>query len=367
MPGTHHANPKGAAARRVAAIAATAVACLVAVGCGDDGNDDQAAGGSGAESGAKEINVGLAMIGPKNDQGFSQSHYEGVTAAAEEVEGVELGGVVENNSDAQKRIDAFRNLAPNNNLVIGASVTFVDTASTVAPEFPDTYFIINSPPAPEKIDNLTSLVLEEGQPSVLAGVAMASLTKTKKIGVVAGAEVPASEHKIGGVTLGAEQVDKSVTVADTLTGDYNDVAKAKDAAAALIADGADQILADLDVGVKGVYQAVKESGKDVGVIQVIDLDCEEDPSVVGAVIYDNSVLMKEAISNYAAGTLEPGAKFFTLRTPEVLRFEMCPEYADDPKIAQKVEETEAAILDGSLELPVGGVLNERPSYEVQED
>lgn len=366
MLGTY-AHPKGATTRRVLTIAATAVACLVAVGCGDDGDDDQAAAGSGTGSGAKEINVGLAMIGPKNDQGFSQSHYEGVTAAESEVEGVKLGGVVENASDAQKRIDAFRNLAPNNNLVIGASVTFVDTATTVAPEFPDTYFIINSPPAPEKIDNLTSLVLEEGQPSVLAGVAMASLTKTKKIGVVAGAEVPASEHKIGGVTLGAEQVDPSVTVADTLTGDYNDVAKAKDAAAALIADGADQILADLDVGIKGVYQAVKESGKDVGVYQVIDLDCDEDPSVVGSVIYDNSALMKEAISEYAAGSMEPGAKFFSMKTPEILRFEMCPKYAEDEKVAKAVEDTKAAILDGSLELPRGEVLNERPSYPVQED
>jgi basic membrane protein A and related proteins len=336
----------------------------IAAGCGDD-DDDSGDGGSGGASTEETTNVGLAMIGPKNDKGFSQDHYEGVIAATEELP-VKLNGTVENSADAQKRLDAFRNLAPNNDLVIGASVTFVDTATTVAPEFPDTDFIINSPPAPKKIDNLTSLVLEEGQPSVLAGVTMATLTKTKKIGVIAGAEVPASEHKIEGVKVGAGEVDPEVRVADTLTGDYNDVAKAKDAAAALIANDVDQILGDLDVGIQGVYEAVKESGKDVGVYQVIDLDCKEDNSVVGAVIYDNGALMQEAITEYKDGSLKPGAIFFSMKTSEILRFELCPKYEKNKKLVQKLEETEAAILDGSLELPRGAVLNELPAYKIQE-
>jgi basic membrane protein A len=353
------------ATRKRAFACALAAGALALAGCG---GDDEASTSGGGDSGGsaptetKEIKVGLGTIGPRNDKSFSQSHVEGVQQAEKDTPGVKLTSIVDNLEDPTRRIDAFKNLAPTNDLIIGGSATFNQTAEAVAPQFPDKHFIVSTGGTEKKLDNVTSLVPEEGQSAVVAGAVMASLTKTKKVGAIGGAEIPPTMISIAGVKAGIADTDPSIAFSDTIVGNFNDAAKAKQAAQAMIDEGVDQIFAFLDAGVQGVYQAAEESGKDVNVYSIITLNCEDSKTLVGSAMQENKVMISQAIADFAAGALEPGTVFYTLKSPEIVRFQLCPQWEEKPEVAKIVEETTKRIVDGDLEVPADA-LNPRPSFD----
>jgi basic membrane protein A len=339
-------------------IAIGALMVTATAACGSSDSIGASGGGDG------DIKVGLSTIGPRNDKSFSQAHYEGVVQAEKEIDGVTLEGLVENADTPQGRIDAFKNLAQaGNDLILGGSAGFADAAPAIGPLYPDKTFVVSTGATQDKFDNVTSLVPDEGLAAVPAGAVMAKLSKTGTIGFVGGAEIPPTVQSLAGVKAGAQSVDRNVKVSSTIVGDFNDVAKAKAATEALIANGADQIFAFLDAGIQGVYQAAQP--KDIAVYQIISLRCDEYANVVGSAVENAGQLMVDAIKSYKDGTLEPGAIFYGLTSPEYLRFDLCPKYKGDPEIADLVKKTTDDVNSGALELPAD-VKNARPSYEVTE-
>lgn len=348
---------RGTARSRVAVGLVGVLASLSAAACGGS----SPAGSDNADADATK--VGLSTIGPRNDRSFSQAHFEGVTRAEAELDGVSLAGVVENADTSQARIDAFKNLALGNDLIVGGSAGFADAAPAVAPQYKDKHFIVSTGATKDKYDNVTSLVPDEGLAAVPAGAVMAKLSKSKVIGFIGGAEIPPTMQSLDGVKAGAASVDENVKVSSTIVGDFNDVAKAKSGAEALIAAGADQIFAFLDAGIEGVYQAAE--GTDVGVYQIISLRCDEAASVVGSAIEDAGLMIFDAIERFKKGELEAGTTFYGLTSPQYLRFELCPAYADRADIADLVKKTTEDVISGALKLPAA-VTNARPGYAVTE-
>jgi basic membrane protein A len=344
-----------------------AIGVLVAVtGCGSDdsaSSDSPAADTPAEGDGAKKIRVGLVLNGPRNDKSFAQSHYEGLLRAEKEIPGVELVSTIENADTPQKRIDAYKNLAPKVDVVYGAGAYFTETAPAIAPLFPKVKFLISTGATAEKIDNVTSFVPDEGLTALAAGATSAKLTKSKKIGFIGGAEIPPTLQSLAGMKVGAKEVDPSVTVASTIVGDFNDVAKAKAAADAQIADGVDQIFAFLDAGIQGVYQAA--GPKKIPVHQIITLRCDEYEHVLGSAMQDNQAIVLDGLKQVAEGKLESGATFYTLKTPEILKYEMCPTYKEDPELQAVVDDITERFNSGELKVPAD-VQNARPEYEVIE-
>ena len=121
---------------------------LVGAACG--GGDDETPSGSAAGSGS--YSVGMALPGPKNDKGFNQSHYDGLNAAAEKYGFT--ANVVENVVDPQARIDAMKNLAADNDLVIGVGGEYAEPGLTAAPQFPDVQFAVINGEVDPDIPNL---------------------------------------------------------------------------------------------------------------------------------------------------------------------------------------------------------------------
>lgn len=355
--------------RRNMRVSGRSTLCAALVGlamgvaaCG--GGDDEAGGGSGgapAGDAAKETKVGLATIGPKNDKAFSESHWRGLQQAEKEIDGVELTAVLDNREDPQGRIDAFRTLAASNDLIVGASATFAQTAESIAPQFSDKHFIVSSGATEKKLDNVTSIVPDEGLPAYVAGVVMAKLSKTGTIGVLGGAEIPPTEQTIAGVRAGAQAENPDVEVLTNIIGNFNDAAKAKEAAKAMIDDGADQIFGFLDAGVQGLYQAGEESGKEIGAYNIIVQDCSDYENLVGTATLDNGQLMFTAVKDFVAGELEPGVRFVGLEEPELQTLALCPKYEKNDEIKKATQETIDAINNGEIDVPAD-VLNPRPDY-----
>jgi basic membrane protein A len=331
--------------------ACIAIVCSMALSA--CGGSDQ--GGKSAASGSakKTVKIGLVLIGPKNDRSFSQGVYEGALQVAKESGGrVEVTAVVENVFEPQAAVEAFRNLATaGNDVVYGGATFFAAAVEAVANDFPDTRFMAAAPPLEKFYPNVTTVVQQSGQPSFLAGVVMATLSKGRTVGWIGGGEGPTTDVSRVGLKAGVEYVDPKVKVRETITGDYNDAAKAKPAAEAQIATGADQVFSYLDAGVQGVYEATKGKA-DTGVYQIVNLDCSASPNVAGSAILNAKQFSIDTLKAFSEGSLKPGAIFYTLKSPGVLRLELCPDLlAKNPKLQDLVDKTTQKIVDGEIQLP----------------
>jgi basic membrane protein A len=324
-------------------------------------SSESASSSSGSSSEGEGLTIGFLAPAPRNDGGLTQYSLLGAEEAAKEIPGAEVTSVVDNVTEPQEQVRDLRSLAEEDAVVIAASATLNQAVAQVAPSYPETRFILLAGTTPTFFENATALVPDPGLDAVVAGAVMATGSKSKTLGVVAGVPVPASAAWGKGVKQGAELVDPSTKVASTFTGDYNDVGKAKQAAQAQIAEGADQVLGDLDSGIEGVYQAAAGSGKEVATYQVFALVCEASPTVVGSGVISWTEIVKSALDEQSEGKLPPGAIFYGLQDPKLLSFQFCPGKgsAAQKKIAKEVT---AELAGGELE-PAPGVVEPEPEYQ----
>jgi basic membrane protein A len=338
----------------------------VGAGCGSSGDSSESTSGSTASSttasgGGEGVKVALMTPAQRNDGGLTQFSLEGVNKAVKDLNG-DLTSVVDNVSDPQKQVQTLRTLAQNKDIVIADSATLNQAVDTVAPAFPDTTFLLVAGVTKQEHDNVTSLNPQPGLDAVVIGAVAAERSKSKKLGMIAGSQVPASEAWAFGMKQGAGLQDKSATVASTYTGDYNDVGKAKQAAEAMIANGVDQIIADLDSGSEGIYQAADAANGKVDVYQVFGLNCDATDAVVGSGVINWSSILEDGVKSAADGTLKPGMAMYTLKSPDAVSFQFCPGKAqgDEQKIADDVTKQ---LADGQI-TPAEGVLDADPGYTV---
>jgi basic membrane protein A len=325
---------------RMRSVSAVVLAlALVSAACGGDDT-----GGGGGGDGRKS--VGMALPGPKNDKAFNQVHYEGLLAAGEK-HGVDTN-YIENVVDPQARIDAMRNLAADNDLVIGVGGEYAEPGVTVAPQFPDVKFaVINGEAVPP---NLHTYFVRQGVPAYVAGVIAADLTKTRKVGFVGGELIPPTTQSDDGFKAGVQSIDPSIEYVSTNVGNFNDAEKAKEAAAAQINAGADVIFGMVDAGFPGVVQAAAESGKDIMLFNVIFPRCDEGENVVGAAILNSLRLVDTIVGDFLNDSMPAEAKFYGVEDLEIQRFGLCPGFE---KYQSQVDELHRQITAGEIDLPQG--------------
>jgi basic membrane protein A len=223
-------------------------------------------------------------------------------------------------------------------------------------------FILVAADLPTKMENVSSVSAAAGYEAVVAGAVASSLSSAKKLGMISGQQFPATELWYFGMKQGAALDSPSTQVTETFTGDFNDVGKAKQAADAMIANGADQIISDLDAGGQGVYQAAESAGN-VGVYQVYGLNCAASKSVVGAGLVNWPLILQQSVAGAAAGTLPSGAISYGLKSG-ALSFQFCPgkETTTAKALADKVTEQ----LKAGEITAANGVLLAKPSYTFTE-
>lgn len=324
------------------------VVALVGAACSSN-TTSGGTGGSTASAGPKK-SVGMALPGPKNDKGFNQGHYEGLLDAGEKY-GVETA-YVENVVDPQARIDAVKNLAQDNGLVIGVGGEYADAGLTVAPQFPDVQFGMINGEVKAGVSNLHAYFVRQGVPAYIAGVIAAKLTKSKHVGYLGGELIPPTTQSDDGFKQGVLDTDPSIQYAHTIVGNFNDPAKAKEDAAAQISAGVDVIFALIDAGFPGIEQAVAESGKDVLLINPIFPRCDEGPNIVGVTFLSSVGLVDTIVNDYLNGTMpSPDPKFYGVENQEIQRFDLCDSYKS--QFQSTVDDITAKLNSGEIKLPQG--------------
>jgi basic membrane protein A and related proteins len=349
---------------RSSSVVLLLMTALLLAACGDDSENGSAGSGGGSGGSAepaaarKDIKtVGLALAGARNDRSFYQSHFDGAEEARKEI-GFELK-VVDNLEEPQAQIEGFRNLArAGNDVVIGAGGVFYQAADAAAAEHPDTYFIVTQGATTKFYENVTSISPDQAIPAYAAGVAMAKQSKSGVIGVLGGLEIPPTVQNYKGIKLGAEATDPDIKVLNTVVGSFNDAAKARTAAEAQIADGADVIFAFLDSAYAGVLKAAE--GTDVALLGPIIPRCDLSEQYMGTTISNNVKLVSNALRDLSEGKLEPGARYYGVEDPTVQTFELCPNF-ETPELTGPVEQTLEDLESGKVKLPADA-LHARPEY-----
>ncbi|MDQ7850729.1 MAG: BMP family protein [Armatimonadota bacterium] len=97
------------------------------------------------------------------------------------------------------------------------------------------------------------------------GALAAMLTQSGKIAYVGGLTLPFSYSEVHAIRQALRDQRKPVDLKMVWVGDFNDPAKARQVADALIADGVDVIMGSLNLGMLGIFEAVKAAPRRVWV------------------------------------------------------------------------------------------------------
>ena len=225
-------------------LVGAALAGLTLAGCGGAASDDDGT-----------LRVALLTSGPVSDAGWYAGAYEGL----QRIE-AELGAQISHQQTATPAEfdEAFLAYASAGyDIVFAHGNEYQDAAIRAGEQFPNVTFIVSG--GGRISENVAPLIfrLEEG--SYLAGMAAAAMTESGTIGMVGGVAIPPAMGTFRAFEAGARSVDPEIRVLEVFTGDWNDVAAAKEAAVAQLSRGADVLIHNLDAASFAVFQAVREA------------------------------------------------------------------------------------------------------------
>jgi basic membrane protein A len=241
--------------RRIFKKTILVVLCLLAA-CGvlfAGGGSEPAA--QAADSG--QLRIALLMPGPINDGGWNTMAYEALKAAE-----AQFGAVVAYSENVKQndQVQLLRQYAMKGfNVMIGHGFEFGDALMQTGEEFPDKYFL-NYGGGAKNGKNVGSVNYAYGQTGALMGVLIGMLPNIKKVGVIAAVEQPTTQQELFNIERYAKRYNPSIQFVYSYTKDYDDIAKGKEAAIALLNNGSDCIVSDLSGPAGAVIQAVKDKG-----------------------------------------------------------------------------------------------------------
>lgn len=220
-------------------------------------NTDTAASPSASPaSPATDLKVAIILPGVITDKAWNQAGYSGLTEIKKKL-GLETA-YVEKIGQAEQA-EALSDFARRGfNLVYAHGGQFDAAIQQVAGQFPNTFFVgVNGAASGA---NIAALRIDHLQASYLCGIIAATMSKSKKIAYLAGQEFQATQEELRGLQLGAKSIDPKIQVSASFTGDWNDAAKAKEAADAIASSGADVIYQWLDNAAPTVLQTASDKG-----------------------------------------------------------------------------------------------------------
>jgi basic membrane protein A len=362
--------------RAVVGGLATLLATASLAACGDAPEEEEGNGnGSGSSDTASDfVPCIVSDAGGFDDKSFNQLGFEGAKQAADEL-GVELKAV-ESNSENDYGPNLESLIGEGCDVIVTVGFALASATKESAEANPEVEYVLIDDSADggddgatfdgkADVENIKPLLYNTAEAAFLAGYAAADYTKTGKVGTYGGMPFPTVTIFMDGFKQGAEYYaeengkDVEVVGWDGKNGSFTGGFEANEAATST----AKQIL-DQDVDVilpvggpiyQGAITAIQDSGKDIAMIGV-DADLyETDPSTQDYVM--TSILKGMKVSTYEA-VLAAGNDEFDFE-PYVGTLEndgvgIAPfhnfEDKVSPELAGQLEEVEAGIIDGSIEV-----------------
>jgi len=240
----------------------------------------------------------IVMPGSVSDNGWNQAGAEGLTVAGKEL-GFETA--VSEKVAQPDQIEVLSDYARRGyDLVIGHGGEFQDAVDRVAKRFPDTMFMVNNGLGTSA--NVANADFYFSQVGYLMGYTAAKMSKTGTIGFIGAQQFKFTNDSVESYENGATAANPDIRVLITWTGDWDDVAKGKEAALNQISQGADVIWPTMDSATLGAMQAVQEKG--IYGIGIYRDAIDEWPEILQSAILDVRGNMRSYLELAANGELE---------------------------------------------------------------
>ena len=196
-----------------------------------------------------KVKMGFIFVGPRDDYGYNQAHFEGKSAVAK------LGWVkafdeekVPETIEVQKTMESMVKLD-------GAQVLFPTSFGyfdphilKVAPQLPNILFLhcgglYQDGKHPKNVGSYFGYI-DESQ--YIAGIVAGGMSKSGKLGFVAAKPIPQVLRNINNYTLGARSIKPNTTVHVIFTGDWSLPVREAEATNSLVDQGIDVITCHVD-------------------------------------------------------------------------------------------------------------------------
>jgi basic membrane protein A len=203
----------------------------------------------------------MVLIGPHDDGGWSQAHYEGLTYVEQNVPNVHVA-YIENVPEGADSEQVFRALSRKGfDLIFGTSFGFMDPMETVASEFPDTKYIHISG-YKSNGENFGNLFGAMENMKYLAGMLAGARAKqdgNPKLGYMATFPIPEEIRLGNAIALGMRETCPECTMDVRWINTWHDPVIEKEAAASLFDAGSQVVFTGADT--PAVADVAQEKGK----------------------------------------------------------------------------------------------------------
>jgi len=261
------------ASRRMMPMAMLVAGAVVIAACTGGGSASPAAsaaaeceaGGSADAAQIPDIadgkfNVAMVLIGPHNDGGWSQAHYEGLQYVCQNVADTHIAYIELVKEETSEPV--FRSLARKGfDFIIGTSFGYMDPMEAVAGEFPDITFL-HLTGYKSNGTNFGNFFGAMEDFKYLAGMLAGSRAKADdnpKLGYMATFPIPEEVRLGNAIMLGAKKTCPECTMDIRWINTWHDPALEKEGAASLFDGGAQVVFTGADT--PAVADVAQEKGK----------------------------------------------------------------------------------------------------------
>ena len=254
-----------------------------------------------------------------------------------------------------EHLQDFRDYAQQGyDLIFGHGYEYQEPAIAVASDFPQTIFMATAGGTVAK--NIATINFQLEQVTYLLGIIAGMMTRTDKIGVIGGQDLPSVNSTFLAFEAGVKSVNPDAVVRRDYVGNWHDTVIGREAADAQINAGIDFIFPNADAAGLGVFRAAEAAHAKGNIVYTFGSNRDQS-AVSPTTILANAVITPHPFVEVAKlvrdGNWMPQVYTFTLSTDEAIALVYNPDLID--KIPQAVKESvaqaQAKILSGALQVP----------------
>ena len=346
------------------ALAPALALVLIAAACGDDDSatttvaPGTTAAGTTAAPG-DGLKVAFVYVGPIGDAGWTWAHDQGRLFLEENMPGVETT-FLESVPEGAESQAVFEDLAEEGyDLVFGTSFGYMDPMLAAAENYPDTVF--EHATGFKTSDNMGNYFGAAEQARYLTGIAAGYATESNLIGYVAAFPIPEVLRGINAFTLGVRSVNPDAQVQVIWTSTWFGPDLERQAAEAVLDQGADVIAMHQDSPAPG--QAADAAGaKWVGYNS--DMEQFAPDAWLTAPVWNWGPFYLQRAMEVADGTWEAEAYYGDMAGGMV---DLAPFGSSVPEgVQEEIEAVKAQIIDGSFHIFAGQIVDQDGNVVVPE-
>jgi basic membrane protein A len=195
------------------------------------------------------------------------------------------------------------------NIILTHGSQFISQTTALAAEFPDVSFIgEGDAPVQDAPPNLWIMDRNFHTGYYAIAAVAAKTTKTGKIGYIGGLTLPFSYAEVHASQQAIKDLGLNVELKPVWAGDFNDPTKARELTDAMIGEDVDVIMGSLNLGMFGLFEAVKSSPQKVlATAKYVDKSSFAPDNYITALLYDWAGPLKDIVQRIMNG--EPGGYY----------------------------------------------------------